>query len=101
MTPTNRCCNKLEVQKRQAVEARELIAMNEAILEVRTRAAIVVQQAWRSYCHRRTFEYYRDLIAFKEQCDPKQVLKHVNPVEANLIDAAAGANHCKPRLNDC
>jgi hypothetical protein len=87
------------VQRRQAVVARKTAAIRDASLRVQISAAVVLQQAWRRYSHRKTFAFYRDLIAFKEQCDPKQVLKHINPVEANLVDAAAGANLCAQQLS--
>lgn len=60
---------------------------------LREMAAMILQQAWRSYSNRRTFAYYQDLIAQQQRCDPKEVLRHINPREADLVDAAAGV-HC-------
>ena len=81
------------MQKQQADLDRRKAALQ---LEAEQRyrwAASKIQRAWRCYSHRKTFEFYRDLIKFKQQCDPRQVLRHINPAEANLIDAAAGARH--------
>ncbi|KAG2433072.1 hypothetical protein HYH02_012776 [Chlamydomonas schloesseri] len=60
-------------------------------------AARAIQTAWRAFRNRRIFNYYRDLIRFRERGDPRELLKVVNPREAQLVDAAAGI-HVRFRL---
>ncbi|GMH32346.1 hypothetical protein BSKO_00180 [Bryopsis sp. KO-2023] len=60
-------------------------------------AARKIQNAWRGIRNRRVYEYYRSLIRFREEGDPKILLKCVNPKEAGLVDAAAGV-HVRLRL---
>ena len=43
------------------------------------------------------YRYYRDLINFKSRGDPAMMLRCINPMEAKLLDAAAGI-HIKFRL---
>ncbi len=45
----------------------------------------------------RVYKFYRDLINFKGEGDPKLMLRCINPAEAKLLDRAAGA-HVKFRL---
>jgi hypothetical protein len=49
-----------------------------------------VQRAWRRYTSRRIFQYYRDLIKFRNAGDPALMLRSINPREASLFDQAAG-----------
>ncbi|KXZ45887.1 hypothetical protein GPECTOR_49g471 [Gonium pectorale] len=60
-------------------------------------AARIIQTAWRSFRNRRIFNYYRDLIRFRERGDPRELLRVINPREAQLVDAAAGI-HVRFRL---
>lgn len=60
-------------------------------------ASAVVQRAWRRYTNLRIYRYYRDLITFRNAGDPRVMLKAINPLEGNLIDAAAGI-HVRFRL---
>ena len=53
-------------------------------------AARALQRVWRRYTNLRIFRYYRDLVAFRNEGDPRTMLRAVNPREAGLIDAAAG-----------
>jgi len=46
---------------------------------------------------RNIYQYYRDLINFRQKGDPAVMLRCINPTEAKLIDAAAGI-HVKFRL---
>jgi len=46
---------------------------------------------------RNIYQYYRDLISFRQKGDPAVMLRCINPTEAKLIDAAAGI-HVKFRL---
>ncbi|GBG85600.1 hypothetical protein CBR_g40328 [Chara braunii] len=67
------------------------------LLTQRHVAASKIQRAWRSYWDRRIFKYYRDLLLFRERGDPASLLRVINPVEAGLVDAAAGT-HIRFRL---
>lgn len=61
------------------------------VSQQRTKAAEVIQKAWRRHIDIQVFRYYRDLITFKCQGDPSHMLKCINPIEAQLLDAASGA----------
>jgi len=61
------------------------------------RAALLMQERWRRYTNRMIFRYFRDLIYFREQGDPAQLLKSINPKEASLMDTAL-AVHVRFRL---
>ncbi|XP_026219405.1 uncharacterized protein C11orf65 homolog [Anabas testudineus] len=54
-------------------------------------AARIIQKAWRRYVCREVFKYFKELISHCNQRDPQSILKAVNPREAELLDAAAGA----------
>lgn len=60
-------------------------------------AAVIIQRAWRRHIDVQVFEYYRDLISFRNRGDPAMMLRCINPNEAKLLDAAAGI-HIKFRL---
>lgn len=60
-------------------------------------AARCIALAWFSYRNKRIYRYYRDQIAFKEKGDPKDILRTINPREAQLMEAAAGL-HVRFRL---
>jgi len=49
-----------------------------------------IQNAWRRYTSRRIFQYYRDLIRFRNAGNPALMLRSINPREASLFDEAAG-----------
>jgi hypothetical protein len=49
-----------------------------------------IQNAWRRYTSRRIFQYYRDLIKFRNAGNPALMLRSINPREASLFDEAAG-----------
>ncbi|XP_044139990.1 protein MFI isoform X1 [Bufo gargarizans] len=61
------------------------------------RAARVIQKAFRRLLDVNVFRYFKNLLSFKGQGDPKLLLKCINPREAGLIDAAAGV-HVRFRL---
>ncbi|KAG7396939.1 hypothetical protein PHYBOEH_001506 [Phytophthora boehmeriae] len=70
---------------------------NLAALTPQDRYALCIQNAWKSYTHRRVFRYYRDLLAFRHAGDPGRMLRAINPSEASLLDASMGA-HVRFRL---
>uniref|UniRef100_A0A3B4G812 Uncharacterized protein n=1 Tax=Pundamilia nyererei TaxID=303518 RepID=A0A3B4G812_9CICH len=53
-------------------------------------AARIIQKTWRGYMASEVFRYFKELIFYCKQQDPKTILKTVNPREAELLDAAAG-----------
>eukprot|EP00117_Sycon_ciliatum_P015571 scpid66251/ scgid15357/ Uncharacterized protein C11orf65 len=60
-------------------------------------AALCIQNAWRAYTYRRTFEVYRRILSHRAAGDPARMLRTINPREAQLFDKAAGV-HVKFRL---
>ncbi|XP_070960451.1 protein MFI-like isoform X1 [Oncorhynchus clarkii lewisi] len=61
------------------------------------RAARMIQRTWRRHVDTRVFQYFKNLVRFRNQGDPRLLLKNVNPREANIMDAAAGV-HIRFRL---
>jgi len=53
------------------------------------RAVLALQRAWRCYTNRQIFHYFRDMIRFREEGDPAELLRCINPKEAHMMDAAA------------
>jgi hypothetical protein len=39
----------------------------------------MIQKAWRNFSSIKIFQYYRDMINFRERGDPAQLLKAINP----------------------
>ncbi|KAI8926807.1 hypothetical protein BC831DRAFT_455080 [Entophlyctis helioformis] len=60
-------------------------------------SAQCIQRIWRRYYNTRIYRFYRDLVKFGEQGDPKRLLMYINPKEAQLIDESMGA-HVRFRL---
>ncbi|XP_057408151.1 protein MFI isoform X7 [Balaenoptera acutorostrata] len=58
----------------------------------RDRAARVIQKAWKSFLNVAVFQHFKSLINIRRQGDPRQILRYINPKEAELLDAAAGIN---------
>lgn len=56
-----------------------------------------IQLCWRSYCNRRIYKYFRDLIKLKLKGAPLDLLKSIIPSEAYALDKAAGV-HVRFRL---
>eukprot|EP00965_Chrysotila_dentata_P181841 6003108-Pleurochrysis_carterae.AAC.1 len=52
------------------------------------RAVLSIQNAWRSYANRQIYNYFRDMIRFREQGDPATMLRGINPREAGMFDPA-------------
>uniref|UniRef100_A0A7S1UGA4 Uncharacterized protein n=1 Tax=Phaeomonas parva TaxID=124430 RepID=A0A7S1UGA4_9STRA len=83
----------LKARARARSEAEEEKAELDAIEERRSRedeAAAKIQHLWRGMAATRIYRYYRDLIRFFFAGDPKELLRAINPAEAQLFDAAAG-----------
>jgi hypothetical protein len=59
--------------------------------------AVGIQLSWRSYCSKRVYRYFRDLIVKKLHGAPAELLRTVIPNESCLLDRAAGV-HVRFRL---
>ena len=57
-----------------------------------------IQNAWRGVTNKRIYKYYKDLINFRNEGDPKEMLKSINPAETALFDAASGIHVCGGQL---
>ena len=60
-------------------------------------AAEMIQLCWRSFCNRRIYRYFRDLILLKLKGAPNDLLRSIIPNESDLLDKAAGV-HARFRL---
>ncbi|XP_067234518.1 protein MFI isoform X1 [Chanodichthys erythropterus] len=56
-----------------------------------SRAARIIQRAWRTHIDTAVFKYLKKLVSFHNQGDPRLLLRFINPAEANILDAASGA----------
>ncbi|KAM3836467.1 protein MFI [Vipera latastei] len=65
--------------------------------EKRDKAAHVIQKTWKRWLDLGVFEYYKELIGFKQYGEPCHLMKYIEPREAEFLDAAAGV-HIKFRL---
>ncbi|XP_072545471.1 protein MFI [Salminus brasiliensis] len=57
---------------------------------VYNRAATVIQRTWRRRVNIAVFKYFKSLLNFRNQGDPRLLLRCVNPREADMLDAASG-----------
>ncbi|XP_047609284.1 protein MFI isoform X1 [Phacochoerus africanus] len=55
-------------------------------------AARVIQKAWKSFINITVFQHFKSLINIRRQGEPRQIVRYINPKEAELLDAAAGIN---------
>ncbi|XP_066517476.1 protein MFI-like [Hoplias malabaricus] len=53
-------------------------------------AARIIQRLWRKHVNIAVFKYFKDLVNFGSHGDPRNLLKYVNPREAEMLDAASG-----------
>lgn len=65
--------------------------------DIKRRAAASIQNAWRQFCYKRVYKYFRDLILFKLKGAPSELLRNIIPSEIGLLDKAAGV-HVRFRL---
>jgi hypothetical protein len=63
------------------------------------RAARTIQRAWRRFCDRRVYRYFRDLALGRRLADTMALLRALNPREAALADGASGV-YARFRLAD-
>mmetsp|Transcript_2340 Transcript_2340/g.4164 ORF Transcript_2340/g.4164 Transcript_2340/m.4164 type:complete len:532 (+) Transcript_2340:74-1669(+) len=60
-------------------------------------AAEMIQLCWRSFCNRRIYKYFRDLVLLKLKGAPYELLRSIIPTESHLLDRASGT-HVRFRL---
>uniref|UniRef100_A0A8C6QCM3 RIKEN cDNA 4930550C14 gene n=2 Tax=Nannospalax galili TaxID=1026970 RepID=A0A8C6QCM3_NANGA len=53
-------------------------------------AARIIQRAWKNFLNVAVFQHFKSLIDLRRQGEPRQILRLINPKEAELLDAAAG-----------
>ncbi|XP_054988344.1 protein MFI [Sorex araneus] len=56
----------------------------------RDKAARIIQKAWINYLNVSVFQQVKSLINFRRQGEPRQIVKYINPIEAEFLDSAAG-----------
>ncbi|XP_078078957.1 protein MFI [Mustelus asterias] len=67
------------------------------ILELLENSAKIIQRAWRRHVDTQLFKHYKNIINFRGQGNPQFMMKCINPIEAKLLDSAAGV-HVRFRL---
>uniref|UniRef100_A0A672PA65 Uncharacterized protein n=1 Tax=Sinocyclocheilus grahami TaxID=75366 RepID=A0A672PA65_SINGR len=55
-----------------------------------SRAARIIQRAWRAHVDTAVFKHLKKLVSLHNQGDPR-LLRFINPAEANILDSASGA----------
>jgi len=60
-------------------------------------AAEMIQLCWRSFCNRRIYRYFRDLVTKNLKGAPFDLLRSIIPTEAHVLDRASGV-HVRFRL---
>ncbi|XP_031200826.1 uncharacterized protein C11orf65 homolog isoform X2 [Mastomys coucha] len=53
-------------------------------------AARIIQRAWKTFLNVSVFQHFKTLIDLRRQGEPRQIVRYINPKEAQLLDAAAG-----------
>ncbi|XP_023565325.1 uncharacterized protein C11orf65 homolog isoform X1 [Octodon degus] len=56
------------------------------------RAARVIQRAWRTFLNVSVFQHFKSLIDLRKQGEPRQIVRYIDPKEAEFLDAAAGVH---------
>uniref|UniRef100_UPI00398EB9FC protein MFI n=1 Tax=Pristiophorus japonicus TaxID=55135 RepID=UPI00398EB9FC len=60
-------------------------------------SARIIQRAWRRHINMQLFKHYKNILNFRGKGNPRLMMKCINPVEADLLDSAAGV-HVRFRL---
>lgn len=66
-------------------------------VDTKQQAALKIQLCWRSFCNRRIYKYFRDLVILKLKGAPADLLRSIISGEADILDRAAGV-HVRFRL---
>ncbi|XP_045153698.1 protein MFI [Echinops telfairi] len=53
-------------------------------------AARIIQHAWKSFLDIAIFKHFKKMINIRRQGKPQQIIRYINPKEADFLDAAAG-----------
>ncbi|EDL25795.1 protein MFI isoform X1 [Mus musculus] len=53
-------------------------------------AARIIQRAWKTFLNVSVYQHFKSLIDLRRQGEPRQIVRYINPKEAQLLDAAAG-----------
>ncbi|XP_021494358.1 protein MFI [Meriones unguiculatus] len=53
-------------------------------------AAKTIQRAWKNFLNVAIFQHFKSLINFRRQGEPHQIMRYINPKEAEFLDTAAG-----------
>ena len=61
-----------------------------SVEDIQRRSAFIIQSCWRSFCARRIFRYFSDLILFKLRGAPVDLLRSIIPNESSFLDSASG-----------
>ncbi|KAM4828410.1 protein MFI [Thomomys bottae] len=64
---------------------------------IKDKAARTIQRAWKGFINASIFQHMKSLIDLRRQGEPRQIVRFINPKEAELLDAAAGI-HVRFRL---
>ena len=60
-------------------------------------AVMKIQNAWRSFCNKRVFNFFKELVMFKLKGMPQELLKSICPSEVSACEKGAGV-HLRFRL---
>ncbi|XP_029770646.1 uncharacterized protein C11orf65 homolog isoform X2 [Suricata suricatta] len=71
--------------------------MQESEFTKKDKAARVIQEAWKCFLNVTIFQHFKSLIVLRGRGEPRQIMRYINPKEAELLDAAAGI-HIRFRL---
>lgn len=61
-----------------------------SVEDLKRRSAFMIQSCWRSFCARRIFRYFSDLILFNLRGAPVDLLRSIIPNESSYLDSASG-----------
>ncbi|XP_048196704.1 protein MFI [Perognathus longimembris pacificus] len=87
----------MELQGPRENEDSEVSREDPVILLTKDEAARIIQRAWRCFINASIFQHMKSLIDLRRQGEPRQIVRFINPKEAELLDAAAGT-HVRFRL---
>ncbi|KAG8136914.1 hypothetical protein E2320_005459, partial [Naja naja] len=88
----------LRTSGKRSINPKDLIELfRDEKEEKRDKAAHIIQKTWKRWLDMGVFEYYKELIGFKQYGEPSHLMKYIEPREAEFLDAAAGV-HIKFRL---
>lgn len=82
---------------KQRLKANRNMTATLTIIEANILASSKIQLCWRSFCNKRIFKYFRDLIRLKLKGAPHELLRTIIPNESDLLDRASGV-HVRFRL---